>query len=80
MIRKFRAVFRNGAFQPVTPCDVPENSEVDLMIQESSVQAPEIGDAAQRLAVLVRITERMQGNPLPETAPRFSRDELHERR
>ena len=79
MIQTIRAVFREGAFCPSTPCDFPENAEVDLLAQETSMHRPCVTDAEQRELILRRITERMQNNPLPPTASRFSRDELHER-
>jgi hypothetical protein len=40
---------------------------------------PSVSDAEQLALILRWITERMQNNPLPPTASRFSRDELHER-
>ena len=80
MIQRIRAVYRDGAFRPATPCDFPENSEVDLLVQETRVRGPSVSDPNERLRILRRITERMQNNPLPSGASRFSRDELHERR
>lgn len=80
MIQRIRAVYRNGTFCPETPCDLPENSKVDLLVQETDVYGPSVTDPDERICILQRITERMQSNPLPSGAPRFSRDELHERR
>ena len=80
MIRRIRAVYRDGAFRPETPCDLPDNSQVELLIQENSVQKPGVTDPDERLRILRQVTGRMQGNPIPPGAPRFSRDELHERR
>jgi len=80
MNQRIRAVYRNGAFCPETPCDLPENSEVDLLVQETNVRGPSVTDPDERIRILRRITERMQSNPLPSGAPHFSRDELHERR
>ena len=79
MIHRIRAIYRNGAFCPEAPCDLPENSEVDLLVEETNVRSPSVTDPAERIRILQRITERMQSNPLPSGAPRFSRDELHER-
>ena len=79
MTQRIRAIFRDGAFRPETPCDFPENSEVDLLVQEATVRGPSVTDVDERLRILRRIAERMQNNPLPSGAPRFSRDELHER-
>ncbi len=80
MTQVIRAVYRDGAFRPETPCDFPENSEVEILVQESRVRGPSVNDPAERHRILRQIAERMQGNPLPPGAPRFSRDELHERR
>ena len=80
MTQIIRAVYRDGAFRPETPCDLPENSEVEILVQESRGRGPSVTDPVERHRILRQITERMQGNPLPPGAPRFSRDELHERR
>ena len=80
MIQRIRAIYRDGAFRPQKPCDFPENAEVELLVQETTVCAPSVSDRSERLRILRRITERMQSNPLPSGAPHFSRDELLERR
>jgi hypothetical protein len=80
MIQRIRAIYRDGAFRPENPCDFPENAEVELLVQETTVRAPSVSDRSERLRILRRITERMQSNPLPSAAPHFSRDQLHERR
>jgi len=80
MIRKIRAVYRDGVFCPERPCDLPENSEVELFVQGPSALKPAVTDQEQRDRILREIVERMQGNPLPPGAPRWTRDELHERR
>ncbi len=80
MTYRMKAVYRDGAFVPETRCELPENTEVDLLVQDSSRVSSAMTDPEQRGAVLRRITERMRRNPLPAEAPRFTRDELHERR
>jgi hypothetical protein len=80
MLDHVRAVFRDGAFYPVTPCAVPENSEVDLTVRPAGLEPPMITDPEERRRILKRVTQRMRDNPIPENAPRFTRDELHERR
>jgi len=80
MIERIRAVYRDGAFRPATPCNFPENSEVELLVQETTLRDPSVSDPDEHLRILQRVTERMQKNPLPSGAPRFGRDELHERR
>ena len=82
MIEPIRAVFREGAFHPVTPCLVPENKEVNFIVQPLSgaLEPPTVTDPEERKAILRRVTERMMNNPIPASAPRFTREELHERR
>jgi len=77
----FRAVFQNGSFIPVTPCDLADGTQVLLTVHSPElVVPPQVTDAAERARILREIVERMRQNPLPATAPRFSRDEAHERR
>ena len=39
-----------------------------------------VTDAAERSRLLAALLERMRANPIPANAPRFTREELHERR
>ena len=80
MIRELKAVFRNGAFIPQEPCEIPEDTEVRLIVQPSGLQPPQITDPAERAAVLQRMIERMQRSCVPPEAFPISREELHERR
>jgi predicted DNA-binding antitoxin AbrB/MazE fold protein len=80
MFETIRAIYRNGAFCPQTPCDLPEGSEVDLLIRGPAIMRPQITDEEERRRILQQIVDRMQNNPIPADAPRFSREELHERR
>lgn len=80
MMQRLKAIYQNGAFVPQTPCDLPENSEVELTIHDSSTIPPEITDPAERKRILKQLVERMRANPIPADAPRFTREELHERR
>jgi hypothetical protein len=75
-----KAIYRDGAFVPETRCDLPEEAEVDLLVQGPLLAPPSITDPEQRARVLRQVTERMKQNPIPAQALRFTRDELHERR
>lgn len=75
-----RAVYRHGAFIPETACDIPEESQVELLIQGPLVSPPAISDPEERRRVLEEIAESMRQSPFPPGAPRFGREELHERR
>ena len=80
MSQRLRAIYRDGAFVPQTPCDLPEDAEVELIVQGPHLLPPKVKDVAARAEILKQIVERMRQNPIPAGAPRFTRDELHERR
>ena len=80
MSQQVRAVFHDGVFVPQEPCDLPEGSEVRLTVDDPLTIPPEITDPVERAAVLKDIVRSMRENPIPANAPRFTRDELHERR
>jgi predicted DNA-binding antitoxin AbrB/MazE fold protein len=75
-----QAVYDHGAFVPKSPCDLPEKTEVELFIRLPSLVPATIRDPDEKAAILKRIVERMRRHPLPADAPRYTRDELHERR
>ncbi len=75
-----KAVYRNGTFILETACNLPEGSEVELLIQSSSVVSPPISDVESKQRFLNLLISRMQQNPIPLNAPRFTREMLHEGR
>lgn len=80
MIEHIRAIFREGAFHPVVPCSIPEETEVDLVVEakgNGAAVSPLPQERAQRIK---QLTDRIRSNPLPASAPRFTREQLHERR
>jgi len=81
MSQTLKAIYRDGAFIPQTPCDLPEGSEVELTITETRVMPPKATDPEERKRILEGMVARMRANPIPADAPRrFTREELHERR
>jgi predicted DNA-binding antitoxin AbrB/MazE fold protein len=81
MSQTLKAIYRDGAFIPQTPCDLPEGSEVELTITETRVMPPQAVDPEARKRILEGMVARMRANPIPAEAPRrFTREELHERR
>lgn len=80
MSQRIRAVFRDGAFIPQQQCDLPEGSEVELTIDDPYTIPPQITDPDERRKALEKLVRRMRENPIPENAPRYTREELHERR
>jgi predicted DNA-binding antitoxin AbrB/MazE fold protein len=80
-MQRLKAIYRNGAFIPQAPCDLPEESEVELTVHPPNVIPPRVTDPEERKRLLEQLVERMRANPIPADAPRrFTREELHERR
>jgi predicted DNA-binding antitoxin AbrB/MazE fold protein len=74
------AVFKDGAFRPESPCDLPEGSRVVLSIKDaSSVAPPEVKSVEERRRIRREVVERMMRNPLPPDAPRFKRSDMYDR-
>lgn len=80
MNQKLKAVYRNGVFSPKTPCDLPEGAVVELTVGRTVLLPPTVTDPEERSRVLKGLIACMERNPIPPDSPRFSRDELHERR
>ena len=80
MSQTLQAIYRNGRFVLKSPCDLPEEAEVELLVQGPLVLPPTVTDSAKRSRILEQITRRLRENPVPDESPRFSREELHERR
>jgi len=76
---RFKAVFRKGVLVPERPLGLDEGAEVELSIEASRLIPPAVIDPEERKRILKEIVRRMAENPIPEDAPRFTRDELHER-
>ena len=80
-MQRLKAIFRNGAFVPQAPCDLPEETEVELTVRESGVTPPRVTDPEERKRIMEELVQNMRANPIPAEAPRrFTREELHERR
>jgi predicted DNA-binding antitoxin AbrB/MazE fold protein len=80
MPQALKATYRNGAFILQTVYELPEGTEVELLIQSPQVISSPISDRATKQKFLKSLVERMQQNPIPLNAPQFTREELHERR
>ena len=79
MPQALKAIYRNGTFILQTAFELPEGTEVELLIQSPQVVSPPIADVETKREFLKSLIERMQQNPIPVNAPRFTRDMLHER-
>ena len=80
MPQALKAIYRNGTFILQSAFELPEGTEVELLIQSPQVVSPPIVDVETKQQFLKSLIERMQQNPIPMNAPRFTRDMLHERR
>jgi predicted DNA-binding antitoxin AbrB/MazE fold protein len=80
MSQRLKAIYREGAFVPQMPCDLPEGAEVELTIHEASTLPPKVTDPEERKRIMSELIQNMLDNPIPADAPRFTREELHERR
>jgi AF2212-like len=80
MQESFRAVYRDGAFVPIVPCDLPNETPVEVVVQPRAGLSPPLeSDPAKRAEIMRRLVERMSNSPLPADAPKFTREQLHER-
>jgi hypothetical protein len=75
---RIRAVFRDGKFVPTDPCSLPELAEVQLTVDSPRAHTQERTGAVA--ATMHDVVQAMMANPIPPGAPRFTREELHERR
>jgi predicted DNA-binding antitoxin AbrB/MazE fold protein len=80
MSQALKAIYHNGTFILQTAFDLPEGTEVELLVRSSQVVSPPISDLETKRQFLKSLIERMQQNPIPLNAPQFKRDMLHERR
>ena len=80
MNQLLKAIYHNGTFILETPCDLPEGTEVELLIESPKIISPPIADGEAKQHFLESLIERMQQNQIPSNAPKFTRKMLHERR
>jgi predicted DNA-binding antitoxin AbrB/MazE fold protein len=80
MSDKLKAIFNHGAFVPQEPVNLPEGSEVELIVQGPFVVPPIVKNSEEQKRIVRSVVQRMKQNPIPAGAPRLRREELHERR
>lgn len=80
MVRRLRAVYSGRQLVPQEPCDIPEGAVVDLIVEDATVVPARVVDEQERRSVLRALVERMRNDPFSANAPRWTRDQLHERR
>jgi predicted DNA-binding antitoxin AbrB/MazE fold protein len=79
MIQRIRAVYRNGAFIPEENVDFAEDTHVEITVESAAEPRAELSEE-ERQRLTLELLRSMQANPLPPDAPRFTREQLHERR
>ncbi len=75
-----KAIYRNGTFILQSAFELPEGTEVELLVQSPHVVSPLISGVEVKKQFLKSLVEGMQQNQIPLSAPPFTRDMLHERR
>ena len=74
----------NGTVRLLTPIKVTRTTRAVLTLLDDTnpgnILPPEITDPAERARTLEEIVRCMQSNLIAPDAPRFTREELHERR
>ena len=80
---RLRAIYKDGAFVPVTNgeiLNVPENTEVELTVHDPYVLPATATTEEERQRALRELFASWDAHPLRPDAPRLTRDEMHERR
>jgi len=72
MSQALKAIYRNGTFVLQTTFELPEETEVELLIQPTHVVSPPISSKEAKLKFLKSLVERIQKNPIPLNSPQFS--------
>ncbi|MBD0279115.1 MAG: antitoxin family protein, partial [Flavisolibacter sp.] len=60
MNQRLRAIYQNGTFIPLEPFDLPEDSEVELTVNNLYVILPQITEPSERKAILKDIILSME--------------------
>ena len=83
MSLKLKAIYRDGAFVPISngeKLNVSENAEVEITGHEPNVLPPTATSEKERERALRELCASWDAHPLRADAPRLTRDEMHERR
>ena len=74
--KSVKVTYRNGAFHPDKPCDLPEGFETTITL--TTVPQP-LTDPAERKKSAQRLLERMERTPIVGDPPKFTREDLYDR-
>ena len=73
-----QGVVRGKRIELESETGLPDGAAVSVEIR-GPMTPPTVGNGAQRKEILHRVVARMRQNVIPGNAPRFTRDQLHER-
>jgi predicted DNA-binding antitoxin AbrB/MazE fold protein len=76
VIYRLKATYRDGVFVPERPVSLPQETEVQVTVETSVAIEAQQTSIREQLRELI---QNMQRNHIPNDAPRFTREELHER-
>jgi hypothetical protein len=81
MSLRLRAIYKEGAFIPIASenLEVPENTEVELIVSTAKVTPPTVTGEDERHQVLKELLASWDKYPVRPDAPSLTRDDLHER-
>ena len=79
MRQSHKATYRDGRLELRDPPGLPQGTEVEVLILAEGVTPPEEADPCRRRQQTAELVDRMRAQPLSPTAPRLTRDDLHER-
>jgi hypothetical protein len=80
---RLKVVYKGGAFVPVEngeKLSVPENAEVEITVHDPYVLPPTAATEEERERALRELFASWDAYPVRPDTPRFTRDEIHERR
>jgi len=83
MSLKLKAIYKDGAFVPISNGDklnVSENAEVEITVHNPYVVSATATSEEERERALRELFASWDAHPLRADAPRLTRDEMHERR
>ena len=80
MTQRRKAIYRDGILELRRPCDLPPGAEVDVLIVSEAAAPPEEPDPSRRRQLAADLVQRMVTQSLLPSAPRLTRDQLHDRR
>ena len=71
-----KVTYRNGAFHPEEPCDLPEGFKTTITLTSAP---PLLTDPEERKKSVQRLLERMKRTPITGDPPKFAREDLYDR-